>query len=96
MTTAEMFTDGEQLAYNARWLIERTDRICEALAPGFIGTWQQRTEKALEMAELMAKNVNDMHYSLIEARAAMYRIGVEVDIVMSRDMPGAKPIKDHK
>lgn len=41
----------DQSALNTRWLIDKIDRIHEALCPDQTGTWQQRAEQAVEVAE---------------------------------------------
>jgi hypothetical protein len=46
----------DHLALNNRWLVERLDRIHDALCPEHSGTWQQRAEKAVEAAEAVAKS----------------------------------------
>lgn len=46
----------DQLGINCRWLIDKIDRIHQALCPGQCGTWQQRAEQAVEAAERIAQN----------------------------------------
>lgn len=46
----------DQLGVNCRWLIACTDRVCRALAPGYVGSWQDRANKAVEAAETVARN----------------------------------------
>ena len=46
----------DQLGVNCRWLIDRLDRVCHALAPGYVGSWQDRANKAVEAAEAMTQN----------------------------------------
>jgi hypothetical protein len=49
----------EQLGVNCTWLIEKMDQICYSLCPGFVGTWQQRAEKAaLKAAEIANTSTN--------------------------------------
>lgn len=44
-----------QMTLNTRWLIERMDLIHAALCPGHIGTWQERAEEAVRVAEMLAQ-----------------------------------------
>ena len=46
----------DQLGVNCRWLIDRLDRVCHALAPGYVGSWQDRANKAVEAAEAISQN----------------------------------------
>jgi hypothetical protein len=41
----------DQLSVNCQWLIDKIDRIHQALCPRQFGTWQQRAEQAVEAAE---------------------------------------------
>ena len=43
-----------QATVNARWLIERLDRVHDALCPDKCGTWQQRADQSAEAAEGIA------------------------------------------
>jgi hypothetical protein len=49
----------DQLGINCRWLIDRLDRVCHALAPGYVGTWQDRANKAVEAAEALTQNAQN-------------------------------------
>src|SRR4030042_4410441 len=40
----------DQLSVNCHWLIAKTDEICYALCPGFVGTWQKRAKMAAKKA----------------------------------------------
>lgn len=46
----------DQLGINCRWMIDRLDQVCSALAPEFIGSWQNRANKAVELAEAISRN----------------------------------------
>lgn len=46
----------DQLVINCRWLIDRLDRVCHALAPGYVGSWQDMANKAVEAAEAITQN----------------------------------------
>jgi hypothetical protein len=45
----------EQMGANVHWLLERIDAIHDALCPGCLGTWQERTDQAVAAAQRIAK-----------------------------------------
>ena len=48
----------DQLSVNCQWLIDKIDRIHQALCPRQFGTWQQRAEQAVEAAERRSNDIN--------------------------------------
>jgi len=58
-----------QLEINQKFLMEITDSICYTLDPTFIGTWQQRAQRAEQKAKEL-QNLQQMNKTTRDAIAA--------------------------
>lgn len=55
------------LANNCKWLVDKIDRIHDALCPDICGTWQQRAKDAVAEAQKARKQMDELHACLKDA-----------------------------
>jgi len=55
------------MANNCKWLVDKIDRIHDALCPDICGTWQQRATDAVAEAQKARKQMDELHACLKEA-----------------------------